>query len=618
MIPWLTVCRLALLILIMSPVQAAQDLFNTSQSRQQLLKSDEAFILSVTLSSPTTVVASWDIAEGYYLYKEKIEFNLEDAAGVSISKVDMPAGKIKEDEFFGSQEVFYHQLQTIAHLRREPSMTHTVSLKVSYQGCAEAGVCYPPISRTIPVALPAAAIGETGIQAPSGSSTETSAGGAVAEQDIISRMLVEQRFWAMPAFFGFGLLLAFTPCVFPMIPILSSLIVGRGENITQRQAFMLSLVYVLAMAATYTVAGILAAQLGQNIQALFQTPWVVVTFSAIFVLLALSMFGFYDLQLPTSWQSRLTELSNRHGGGSHTGVAIMGLLSALIVGPCVAPPLIGVLAVIAATGDVILGGSALFIMSLGMGAPLLAIGASAGQLLPRAGHWMDRVKFVFGVLLLGIAIWMLERVLPPAITMLLWAILIIVTATFMGVFQPVKPDMSGWQRLVKGLGVALLIYGILLLVGMAAGSKDPLQPLRGIGLAADKGAAPEHVEFRSIKTLADLERELNQAGERPVMLDFYADWCIACKEWEKYTFTDPNVQAIWARTDTLLLQADVTANDAADRKLMRHFNIIGPPAIVFFDPDGAERRRYRVVGFMPAEKFEMHLQQLLNDFSNSF
>jgi thiol:disulfide interchange protein DsbD len=558
----------------MSPVQAAQDLLNTGQSRQQLLKSEEAFILSVTLSSPTAVVASWDIAEGYYLYKEKIEFNLEDAEGVSISKVDMPPGKIKEDEFFGSQEVFYHQLQAIAHLQREPSKTHTVSLKVSYQGCAEVGVCYPPISLTIPVVLPAAAIGETGVQAPSRSSTETPAGGAVMEQDIISRMLVEQRFWAMPAFFGFGLLLAFTPCVFPMIPILSSLIVGRGRNITQRQAFMLSLVYVLAMAVTYTVAGILAAHLGQNIQALFQNPWVVVTFSAIFVLLALSMFGFYDLQLPTSWQSRLTELSNRHGGGSHTGVAIMVLLSALLVGPCVAPPLIGVLAVIAATGDVFLGGSALFIMSLGMGAPLLAIGASAGQLLPRAGHWMDRVKFVFGILLLGIAIWMLERVLPPPITMLLWAILIIVTATFMGVFQPIKPDMSGWQRLVKGLGVALLIYGILLLVGMAAGSKDPLQPLRGIGLVAGEGAAREPVKFRSIKTLADLKRELNQAGKRPVMLDFYADWCGPCK------MLAPILEDTKAelREEVKIVKIDVDKNQSLAEK----YHVRGVPTLILF------------------------------------
>lgn len=489
-IPWFTACSLVLFILLMPPVQAAQGLLNLGQSQQRLLEPNEAFILSVTLSSPTSVVASWDIAEGYYLYQEKIEINLEDAEGVSISKVDMPTGKIKEDEFFGRQEVFYHQLQAIAHLRREQSAAHQVSLKVDYQGCAEVGVCYPPMTQTIPITLPevTTVTQDPKAKPPSPPATAEPATGMMAEQDIISRMLVERRFWAMPAFFGFGLLLAFTPCIFPMIPILSSLIVGRGEHITQRQGFVLSLVYVLAMAVTYTVAGVLAAQLGHNIQALFQNPWVLVTFSTLFVLLALSMFGFYDLQLPTSWQSKLTELTNRHGGGSHADVAIMGLLSALIVGPCVAPPLIGVLAVIATTGDVILGGSALFIMSLGMGAPLLAIGASAGQLLPRAGPWMDRVKAVFGVLLLAIAIWMLERVFATTITMLLWAILIIVTATFMGVFQPIKPEMPGRQKLVKGLGLVLLIYGILLLVGMAAGSRDPLQPLRGVGLLASGGA----------------------------------------------------------------------------------------------------------------------------------
>jgi len=301
----------------------------------------------------------------------------------------------------------------------------------------------------------------------------------------LARLLGEQRFWAIPAFFGFGLLLAFTPCVFPMIPILSSLIVGQGASLTRRRAILrrailLSLTYVLAMATTYTVAGLLAALLGQNIQAWFQNPWVLGAFSALFVLLALSMFGLYNLQLPTSLQNRLVDWSNRQRGGHHAGAAVMGLLSALIVSPCVAPPLIGALTFIAVTGDLVLGAAALFALSLGMGVPLLAIGASAGHWLPHAGHWMERIKTVFGVLLLAVALWLLERILPAVATMVLWSTLLIVTATYMGALQPIVHGAPAWRTLVKGLGLVLLIYGVLLLVGVAAGGRDPWQPLRGI------------------------------------------------------------------------------------------------------------------------------------------
>jgi thiol:disulfide interchange protein DsbD len=412
-------------------------------------------------------------------------------------------------------------------------------------------------------------------------------------------------------FFLLGLGLAFTPCIFPMIPILSGIIAGQGENITTRKAFILSLVYVLAMALTYTFAGVLAGLFGANLQATFQNPWILSTFAGVFVLLALSMFGFYDLQLPTSLQSKLTEMSNKQQGGSLLGVAIMGLLSALIVGPCVAPPLAGALIYIGQTGDALLGGLALFSLSLGMGAPLLVIGASAGKLLPRAGSWMNAVKAVFGVALLGVAILLLERIIPTDIAMLLWGILLIVSAVYMGALRHLEIEASGWQKLWKGLGVVFLVYGALMLVGAAAGGKDTLQPLRGLAIGGAAHSTQELV-FKRIKTTTDLERELAAASARgqTVMLDFYADWCVSCKEMEKYTFSDP--QVIEALQETLLLQADVTANDAEDQALLQgHFGLPGPPAIMFYGTDGQERKNYRVIGFKPADEFTAQVKNAL-------
>jgi thiol:disulfide interchange protein DsbD len=429
-----------------------------------------------------------------------------------------------------------------------------------------------------------------------------------AEQDRLARLLAEQRFWALPAFFGFGLLLAFTPCVFPMVPILSSLIAGQGKAISERRALLLSLIYVLAMALTYTVAGILAALLGQNLQALFQHPLVIITFSLLFVVLALAMFGLFHLQLPAHWQSRLSEYSHRHHDGGYLGVAVMGLLSALIIGPCVAPPLVGVLMMIASTGDVGLGALALFVMALGMGTPLLLIGASAGRLLPKVGPWMTQLQAVFGVLLLAVAIWLLERLLPAAISMLLWATLLIVCATYLGALQPLDHGAPAWRMLIKGLGMVLLLYGFLLLVGVAAGGRDVWQPLRGVGLLAAGRAEPDELAFRPVKTVAELEAALRTAKGRPVLLDFYADWCVSCKELERYTFGDPAVRM--ALADTVLLRADVTANDDADRALLQRFGLIGPPVILFFDRRGEEQRAYRVVGFVAAEPFQAHLARV--------
>ena len=418
--------------------------------------------------------------------------------------------------------------------------------------------------------------------------------------------------------FGVGLLLAFTPCVFPMIPILSGIIVGQGSGLTTRRAFVLSLTYVLAMSVTYTIAGVVAGLFGANLQAALQNPWVLSSFALVFVLLALSMFGLYDLQLPSSWQSRLTELSNRQRGGTLVGVAVMGLLSALIVGPCVAPPLAGVLIYIGQTGDPWLGGLALFSLSLGMGAPLVVVGTLEGRFLPRAGGWMNAVKAVFGVTLLGVAVFLLERVLPGWVALLLWSALFMVSAVYLGALEPVSHFTSGLRHLWKGLGLLLLVYGVILMVAAASGGHDVLRPLQGLGwggsgssAASAPGGGHAGLAFERVKGVAGLGAQLERAKAqgRPVMLDFYADWCVACKELEKYTFAENDVRQTLA--GAVLLQADVTANDAEDQALLKSLGLIGPPAILFFGPDGVERRGYRLVGFKPAAEFQPHAARAL-------
>ncbi len=399
-----------------------------------------------------------------------------------------------------------------------------------------------------------------------------------------------------------------------MIPILSGIIAGQGGNMTPRKGFMLSLVYVLAMAVTYTIAGMVVGLFSVNLSTTLQQPVWLIAFAAIFVALALSMFGFYELQLPASLQSKLTELSNRQKGGNYVGVAIMGLLSALIVGPCLAPPLAGALIFISQTGDALLGGGALFAMGIGMGTPLLLIGASAGKVLPRAGAWMDAVKGVFGVLMLGVALTMLERLVPtylPEMTiMIAWGLLLIASGVYMGALEPLGVDTSGWFKLWKALGVAALIYGLAFLVGAAAGSKDTLQPLRGMFAGGVAGQA-EHPLFKRIKTVADLDRELAiaKAAGKPVMLDFYADWCVYCKDMERKTFPDPTVAALMS--EMVLLQADVTVQNDADKALQARARIPAPPAMLFWDENGNELNNYRLLGFKGPKEFAAHLQGVL-------
>ncbi|AHF02611.1 thiol:disulfide interchange protein [Marichromatium purpuratum 984] len=577
----------------------------------EILTVDQAFDLQVEVLGPERVRLHWEIAPGTYLYRDLVEVALDDAR-LALEQPALPPGEIKHDSVLpdgsiGDVAVYHDRLTLDLSLRRATTEALDTTLVVGYQGCAERGICYPPQTRAVALALPAGgSVAPLAVAPPPATPAPSAA--PVSEQDRLASTLANASLWtSMALFFGLGLLLAFTPCVFPMIPILSGIIAGQGAGITTRRAFVLSLVYVLAMALTYTVAGVLAGLFGANLQAAFQDPWILGAFALVFIALALSMFGFYDLQLPAALQSRLAALSNRQQGGTLAGVAIMGLLSALIVGPCVAPPLFGALIYISQTGDALLGGVALFALSLGMGAPLIVIGTSAGKLLPRAGAWMEAVKAVFGVALLAVAISLIERVIPAAVAMLLWGLLLICSAVYLGALSPLDHESGGWRKLWKGLGVALLVYGSLMLIGAAAGGKDTLQPLRGLGIGGGEAA---HAAFTRVKTVADLDRELAAASAqgRPVMLDFYADWCVACKEMERYTFSDPAVIAELDRF--VLLQADVTANDAADQALMQgRFGIPGPPAVLFFGTDGAERTGFRLVGFTPAEAFADHLRR---------
>lgn len=595
----------------------------------ELLPPDEAFRFHAEVRDAHTLWVGWQVAPGYYLYREKFVLTLTETDGLALGRHDIPRGEPKQDPEFGAVEVFHEDIGFTVPLQRTHGRAARIVLKAAFQGCADRGVCYPPMEKTAVLEVPA---GEPGAapplaqpgQAPS-LAGECEAGSpegfveteGLSEQCAIVDSLRKDSVWLTAlSFLGMGVLLAFTPCIFPMIPILSGIIVGHGHKITTGRALLLSLSYVLASALAYTVFGVLAGLFGSNLQALFQEPRIILAFSAVFVILALSMFDLFSLQLPGFLQARLARLSNRQQGGTLTGAALMGALSALIVGPCVAAPLAGALIYIGQTGDALLGGLALFALGLGMGLPLLAIGASAGKLLPRAGVWMNAVKAVFGVGLLAIAVWLLDRVLPPAVTLLLWALLLIVPAIYMGALDALPSAASGWRRLWKGIGIAMLAYGVLMLIGVAANNPDPLQPLRGLaGLPSAGGArspGPAKLAFRSVGSLAELNRMLADAAARgqTVMLDFYADWCVSCKEMERYTFTDPRV--IEALSPLLLLKADVTENSEANAALMKHFGLVGPPATLFFAPDGAERKPLRVIGYLEADAFLGHVNKVLH------
>lgn len=622
--------RLNLLLLfaifiICPPLQAGGILSELGLGgEEQILTAEEAYQFSAEVEGPDRLRLYWQIAEGTYLFQERLEIKLVDADGVSLGPYSLPEPYIKKnalrvDGTYGDTPIYTGELEFIVPLERSNRAATDIILEARFQGCSEvAGICYPPRRDKVSLSLPTS----TGSAPPATAPIQQTLSAApppavqpVAEQDRLAAILAGGNTWLIVSvFFALGLGLAFTPCVFPMIPILSGIIAGQGEKITPAKGFSLSLIYVLAMSVTYTVLGVLAGLFGGNLQAAFQNPWILGSFAALFIFLALSMFGLYNLQLPNSLQTRLTQVSNRQKGGSFAGVAAMGFLSALIVGPCVAPPLAAALIYIGQTGNGLLGGLSLFALSLGMGAPLIALGTSAGKLLPKAGAWMDAVKAVFGVGMLAVAIVMLERMVPPAVAMTLWGTLMIVSGIYMGALRHLPVEATGWERLWKGLGVVLLVYGSLMLVGAAAGGKDTIQPLRGVSLVSGGSSQQQqqHTSFQRIKSMEDLDREVASASNRnkPVMLDFYADWCVSCKELERYTFSDPKVAQVLS--DFVLLQADVTAWDETDIALIQgRFGLPGPPGIIFYGRDGVERPNYRVIGFMTAEEFAPHVLQAI-------
>ena len=543
-----------------------------------------AFKPQVRAIDARTLEVRFEITRGYYLYGDKFRFQL-DAEGAALGAPRLPKGKSVEDATFGRVDVYYDRVRLTLPVERPPGEALAATLHITSQGCAEAGVCYPPLRQSLPVELP-----------PAGAVT-ASAGLSGDESGTIGRWLGEAAPWlVVVSFFGFGLLLAFTPCVFPMLPIVSGIIVGAGTQVTPRRGLLLSLAYVFGMAVAYAAAGVAAGLSGTLLAAALQNAWVLGGMAVLFVALALSMFGVYELQLPSAWQSQVTEEAGHFRAGSLPGVAAMGAVSALVVGPCVAAPLAGALLYIGQTGDALLGGVALFFMALGMGVPLVAVGASAGALLPRAGAWMDGVKKAFGVALLATAWSLLAPVLPPAFYLGGWAVLCIVTAIWLRAIDPLPVHAPGGLRVLKGVAVVLLLVGCVQLVGAFSGASDPWRPLAGLRATE---AAPK-LPFERVRTLAELEARISAAG-RPVLVDYYADWCVACKDMERSTFADDRVRqrlAGWT-----LLQVDVTANSDDDKALLARFGLFGPPGIVFFDARGVEVPNVRVVGFQNADAF---------------
>ena len=592
--------RFLFFFLLFTATLAQASLFSFGSKKTTFLPSDQAFVVEVHAVNQHTLIANFKVTPDYYLYRNKIIFKVT-SDNFHIASVDLPKGEFKEDPNFGTLEVFHHSFQAQIILDKVDS-TKPLTLNVGYQGCSDKGLCYPPIDKTFNIelvqTLTAGTLPSVGVDKqinPDNDNTQ------------IAKLFSGGSFWLIVSFFfGAGLLLALTPCIFPMIPILSGIIVGHGHKITHVHGFILSLSYVLGMAITYAFAGVAAGYSGNLISNALQTPWVLGSFAVIFVVLSLSMFGFYELQLPNSLQSKLTSTSNKIHGGHISGVFVMGALSAVIVGPCVAAPLAGALLYISKTHDAVLGGTALFFLAFGMGAPLLVIGTSAGAILPKAGSWMNAVKRFFGVLMLAMAIWIVSPVIPVSVHMFLWAALLIFSAIYLHTLDPLTIKATAWAKLRKGVGFFAFLLGAAYLIGSLSGARDILRPLGNIFNAST--ASPSILAFERIKNASELDARIAQAKGRIVMLDFYADWCVSCKEMDRLTFSDTAVQA--KLKNAVLLQADVTANNEDDKSLLQRFQLFGPPATLFFDAHGKELTDFRVTGYQDTAQFSASLKNV--------
>lgn len=604
------------------------------------LDPDVAFKVSKT-EQPGAVLLHFEVAKGYYLYRERFAFAADNPA-VTLGVPVFPKGEVKRDETFGKDMEVYHEPIDVRIPVSRAGAPFT--LNVTMQGCAEKGLCYPPMDK--PLKISAAAIGganretsaaeSTSVPAPPallGGMAQASSGGKIitspesvstvpnadtangwlsARDDYseAERILTGGSFvLALAIFFALGIGLAFTPCVLPMVPILLSIVAGQGAS--RGKAVRLAIAYVLGMSVVNTVIGVAAGLLGQGLIAFLQAPWVLVSFALLMIVLSLSMFGMYEIQLPLALRARIDDAARKHASGQWIGAAMMGVLSGLIVSPCVTAPLAAALAFIAKTGDAVFGGATLFALSLGMGLPLVLLAGGGGALLPRAGAWMGGVKRFFGFLLLGVALWIVRPLLTTPVLLLGWGALLLVAAAFMHVFDRLPDGVGAARRVLKGLGVVVALLGAAALVGAVTGARDPLAPLAGLTVATSGRAnAPvdEGAKFRRVRSVAELDQVIATAG-RPVMFDFYADWCISCKEMERSVFTDPRVKA---RLDqVVLVQADVTANNADDQALLKRFGLFGPPGIIFFDGSGNERTGMRVIGAQSADQFLRSLDKAL-------
>jgi thiol:disulfide interchange protein DsbD len=589
-----------------------------AQAEEDFLEPDQAFKFSARMVDPHTIAVSYEIADGYYMYRERFKFS---ATGATLGAPQYPPGKVKFDETFQKDVETYRHIVTVTIPVNANGM---FSLTATSQGCADKGLCYAPQDSTVrlvaapgagspastagmnaasaaaaaqPVPGDAPAPAPASAAAPAITAPATAAGAASAPSDMgaIAAILAGGKLLAIvPAFLVLGLGLAFTPCVLPMVPILSGIIVGEGAQVTRTRGFVLALTYSLGMALVYTALGVAAGLAGEGLSAALQNPYVLGVFGALIAAMALSMFGLYQLQLPASMQTKLAGLSGRQRGGKLPGVFAMGALSALIVGPCVAAPLAGALVYLSQTRDVLVGGAALFAMAIGMSIPLLLVGVSAGALLPRTGAWMEGVKRFFGVLLLAMAIWLVSPVLPAVVQMLAWSALGLGYGFYL---------LRARHWAAMALGAAFALLGAMQLVGVASGGRDALAPLAHLAGGHERG-----IVFTRVKTVAQLEVALAQSGGKTALLDFYADWCVSCKEMEKLTFVDPQVRATLA--NTVLLQVDVTANDADDKAMLKRFRLFGPPGIILFDASGKEIPDSRVIGYQDPAKFLASLQKL--------
>ncbi|WP_345984435.1 protein-disulfide reductase DsbD [Sulfurimonas sp. HSL-1656] len=579
--------------------------------QSSFLMPEEAFKPKASLLDNQHIAIDIELGEGIYVYADKLDASIKAPSTVSISEIKVNSVAEEHD----GEMVHLHKVPVeIILTSSQKTGTVPVTVTLAFQGCSERGLCYEPQNKEYTFDIDLSRLTPVAAAVPVQEAADTA--GQESETDLIVDTLKGGSLWAILAlFFGFGLALSLTPCIFPMIPILSSIIVSQGEHITARRGFTLSLVYVLAMAFAYTIAGIMAGLFGENLQVILQNPWAIGAFALIFVALAFSMFGFYEIGLPATLQTRLSRFSDKAGEkGGFTGVAVMGFLSALIVGPCVAPGLAAALIYIGQTGNAALGGVALFVMSLGMGVPLLLIGLGAGRFMPKPGGWMNIVTEVFGAVMMGIAIWMVSRVIPDWITMMLWAIYFIVAAVYLGAFEPVHGGVRrSMHSFIKAIGIVFMLYGTILLVGALSGGTSLTQPLKGfeVKMCTDgtpAAASTKEVAFQVIHSEAELEQILAANRGKKVMLDFSAAWCTACAEYAEITFADPRV--VSALDDFVLVQADVTDNSDPEKALTKQFGLFGPPGILFFDESGKLIGNKTLIGYKPPEAFLEHLRSL--------